>query len=360
MVRFSSFDVYPKTLSEFRQRTFTGAIVSISCTVLIALLTIVELVDFAHVKKTDHLFVDTSRGQQLRININITFPVLPCSVISLDTLDLSGNHAPDQQRTIHKMRLDGAGRRMPPSPPQADDAHAHPTGRRLLFDTHNHGGHHSGGMAGRPDARQFGKPDVLLSKLLAEILPSVIDDKEAIAELRAHIGEGCHIEGSVLVNKVAGNFHFSLAKADHHVLMSVYGKRDSINVSHVIHQISFGEPYPDMINPLDETPKMLYEGSGYFQYYIKVVPTVFEPLRGEPVHTNQYSYTELFRTTSELDKLPAVYFHYELSPIMARVTYARRPYSSFLTGLCAIIGGVVTVAGMIDSALFKLYRPSDR
>merc|ERR1712216_117419 len=146
---------------------------------------------------------------------------------------------------------------------------------------------------------------------------------------------------------MGGNFHFALTKADHHVLMSVYGKRDSINVSHVIHAISFGEPYPDMINPLDDTPKILYEGSGYFQYYIKIVPTTYEPLRGTPVHTNQYSYTELFRTTSELDKLPAVYFHYELSPIMARVTEQRKPLGSFLTGLCAIVGGVYTLSGMV-------------
>ena len=156
--------------------------------------------------------------------------------------------------------------------------------------------------------------------------------------------------------QVAGNFHFSLTKADHHVLMSVYGQRDSINVSHVIHGVSFGEPYPDMVNPLDNTPKILHEGSGYFQYYIKIVPTVYEPLRGAPLHTNQYSYTELFRTVKELDKLPAVYFHYELSPIMAKRTESRKSYSSFLTGLCAIVGGVVTMAGMVDSLLHKINR----
>ena len=355
MVRFSSFDVFPKTLQEFRRRTLTGAIVSITCTVLIALLVCVEFVDFIRVKKSDHLFVDTSRGQQLRINVNITFPALPCSVISLDTLDLSGNHAPDHMRSIVKSRIDGHGRIIRDAGGAPGQAAA--GGRKLLFA----GGPPSGGKGGlklpdgRPfDARQFGRNDLMLSKLLSELLPTVFDDKEAIAELRRHIGEGCHVEGSLQVNKVAGNFHFSLTEADHHVLMTVYGKRDQLNVSHVIHSISFGEPYPDMVNPLDDTPKILHEGSGYFQYHIKIVPTTYEPLRGPPVHTNQFSYTELFRTTHELDKLPAVYFHYELSPIMAKVTEARKPYSSFLTGLCAIAGGVFTVAGMIDSALHRL------
>ena len=121
-------------------------------------------------------------------------------------------------------------------------------------------------------------------------------------------------------------------------------------------QVSFGNPYPDMINPLDNTPKILHQGSGYFQYHIKVVPTVYQPLWGSSVNTNQYSYTELFRTTQDIDKLPAVYFHYELSPIMAKVIESRKSYTSFLTSLCAVVGGVFTVAGMVDSMLHRINR----
>eukprot|EP00966_Prymnesium_polylepis_P230898 5343560-Prymnesium_polylepis.2 len=52
--------------------------------------------------------------------------------------------------------------------------------------------------------------------------------------------------------------------------MSVYHNRESLNVSHVIHSISFGEPYPGIVNPLEGQRKILSDGSGYFQYYIKV------------------------------------------------------------------------------------------
>ena len=142
-----------------------------------------------------------------------------------------------------------------------------------------------------------GKPDALLSKLLAELLPSVFEDKGAIEDLRKHLGEGCHIEGHLLVNKVAGHFPLALQKADHHVLMTVFKRRDALNVSHLVHSISFGEPYPGMRNPLDGQHKVLHNGSGFFQYYIKVVPTIYEPLGATPLRTNQYSYTELFRTT---------------------------------------------------------------
>ena len=35
----------------------------------------------------------------------------------------------------------------------------------------------------------------------------MFEDKEAIAELRKHVGEGCHLDGFMLVNKVAGYLH---------------------------------------------------------------------------------------------------------------------------------------------------------
>lgn len=84
-----------------------------------------------------------------------------------------------------------------------------------------------------------------------------------------------------------------------------------------------GDPYPGIVNPLDGKSKSLEGGSGFSQYYIKIVPTIYEPLRGPVVNTNQYSYNELFRTTRETDKMPAVYFHYEISPIMAKVRRLR-------------------------------------
>ena len=108
-----------------------------------------------------------------------------------------------------------------------------------------------------------------------------------------------------------------------------------------------------MVNPLDHVPKLLDHGSGYFQYYIKVVPTIYESLWGSTTSTNQFSYTELFRTTQEVEKLPAVSFHYEISPIMARISRVRKSLGSFLTGLCAIVGGVFTVAGMVDAAIYR-------
>jgi len=337
----SSFDVYPKTLKEFRQRTVSGALVSVGCMALIGILSAIEVSDLLTTTLVDHLFVDTTRGQRLDIHINISFPALPCSVVTLDTLDMSGNHADDLMRNISKTRLDATG--------AALDTPAAPASRHLLAVQGPQ-------MLPAGALLQLTRSDALLSQLLAHLLPNVFEDKEAIAELRKHVGEGCRLEGTVTVNRVAGNFHFAMSEADHHTLMSVFRDRESLNVSHHIHSIAFGDSYPGLVNPLDGVAKDLSTGSGYFQYYIKMVPTVYEALDGAQTHTNQYSYTELFRTTKETEKMPAVYFHYEISPIMAKFVQSRRPLGHFLTTFCAIVGGVFTVAGLLDSCIHRMSK----
>ena len=43
-----------------------------------------------------------------------------------------------------------------------------------------------------------------------------------------------------------------------------------MNVSHMIHDLSFGPKYPGIHNPLDGTTRIVHETSGTFKYYIKV------------------------------------------------------------------------------------------
>lgn len=81
------------------------------------------------------LFVDTSRGEKLRINMDVTFPDLPCGCasrplsslhkplwpqhilmlpaatdLSVDAMDVSGEHQLDVEHNIFKKRLAADGR----------------------------------------------------------------------------------------------------------------------------------------------------------------------------------------------------------------------------------------------------------
>jgi hypothetical protein len=65
------------------------------------------------------------------------------------------------------------------------------------------------------------------------------------------------------VNKVAGNFHIahgeSIVRDGKHIHQFNPLLAPKFNVSHTIHSISFGDPYPSMpANPLDKGRKFLF------------------------------------------------------------------------------------------------------
>jgi len=191
-----------------------------------------------------------------------------------------------------------------------------------------------------------------------------------MADLQSQKDEGCRVYGHVIVNKVAGNFHFAPGKSfqQHHSHVHdlyPFAGVDSWNTSHIIHRFSFGTLFPGVVNPLDSVNKTLDQtglAGGLYQYFIKVVPTVYQGLDDQMViKTNQYSVTEHFRALSKSHEghgsgLPGVFFMYDISPIMVKFTEHTRSFPHFLTGICAIIGGVFTVAGLLDSLIYNSMR----
>lgn len=72
----------------------------------------------------------------------------------------------------------------------------------------------------------------------------------------AEAGEGCQVSGQLTVNKVAGNFHIahgeSIVRDGRHIHQFNPQEAPGYNISHTIHSVSFGDPYPHMPrNPLD-------------------------------------------------------------------------------------------------------------
>lgn len=79
------------------------------------------------------------------------------------------------------------------------------------------------------------------------------DAEQCIREHRnpstlAKAGEGCRVSGFMRVNKVAGNFHVAMGETHTrgagHVHQFNPSQLGHYNVSHTIHGLSFGEPYP--------------------------------------------------------------------------------------------------------------------
>ena len=68
------------------------------------------------------------------------------------------------------------------------------------------------------------------------------------------------------------------------------------------------------------------------------------------VETNLYSVTEYFKAAEGWSEggLPAVFFIYDLSPIVMEVSDAPKSLGHFLARCLAVVGGVFAVTGMTD------------
>ncbi len=197
-------------------------------------------------------------------------------------------------------------------------------------------------------------------------------------------GEGCQIYGHIEVNKVAGNFHFAPGKSFQQGAMHVhdlfaFGADAFFNMSHTVNKLSFGADFPGQVNPLDGAAAVQSGGHLMYQYFIKVVPTLYKDIRGKLLRTAQFSVTEFPKPVDILSgrTLPGVFCFYDINPIQARPARGRDPreahltrtpcraraaqvrfaetkssFTHFLTSVCAIVGGVFTVSGLIDSFLY--------
>lgn len=64
--------------------------------------------------------------------------------------------------------------------------------------------------------------------------------------------------------------HIRMILSDIVSQLQIFQKSTAVNVSHIIHDLSFGPKYPGIHNPLDGTTRFLHGASGIFKYYIKV------------------------------------------------------------------------------------------
>ncbi|GAA0145598.1 hypothetical protein LIER_36149 [Lithospermum erythrorhizon] len=181
-----------------------------------------------------------------------------------------------------------------------------------------------------------------------------------IQKVKDEEGEGCNIHGSLEVNRVAGNFYFAIGKSIHQSSFNLQDLLDlqsqRYNISHKINNVAFGDYVPGVVNPLDGVSWMQGRPHGMYEYFIKVVPTIYTDIRGHTIDSNQFSVTEHYKTPEEGRSVPGVFFFYDLSPIKVTFTEEHVSFLHFLTNVCAIVGGVYTVAGIVDSFVYHSQR----
>ena len=373
-------DAFPTTKEKHRLRTTSGGTISIIACFVMLFLFFYELGDYWYPPTRDTLLVDTSTGTKMKINFDFTFPNLACAVVNLDATDISGEKQKDVEHNVFKRRLDSQGK-------QVGYHEKHEIGGTIKSIDELHDKPAAVDPSDNRTAVQKEKERKCGSCYGAETDElKCCDTCEQVREayrkkgwsfaVRHNIrqcsregfvdaveqqrGEGCKVYGYIEVPKVAGNFHFAPGtgfRHAHNTVADLFGfTLKKWNVSHVINELSFGDPVPGRKNPLDGTSKFLMAGTGMYQYYAKVVPTDYVYRDGTTTETNQYSVTDHYRkiVSSRARGLPGIFVYYDLSPIKVKIVEEGSRLSGFLTSICAIVGGSFTVMSLLDRVITKL------
>lgn len=186
--------------------------------------------------------------------------------------------------------------------------------------------------------------------------------KDNTIKQELNAGNGCRMESHFTINKVPGNFHVSTHSAR--------SQPESPDMTHLIHKVRFGMDLQEgkdvkgSFNPLEDVDRTAGEALATHNYIVKIVPSVYEDKNGNVRYPYQYtySYREVIQYGHGGRVMPAIWFRYELSPITVRYIEKNKPFYTFLTTVCAIVGGTFTVAGILDSCIFtaaEIFRKAE-
>lgn len=188
--------------------------------------------------------------------------------------------------------------------------------------------------------------------------------------------EGCRVVGKVNVNRIPGNIHFSFHQNENVVFQLRNNGYFNLDLSHKINNFQFDESVPQkalavkqkfrdtsVTNPLEETTMMSDEKNSTFVYFLNVIRTVYDDGAHRNYTLNQYTASK-YRSHTVNEAIPAVYIRYDIAPIYVYYSFRSNSIMHFLVRIIAIIGGVITVAGiavsfMQNSAyhLAKTFKP---
>ncbi|KAK9938405.1 hypothetical protein M0R45_015146 [Rubus argutus] len=177
---------------------------------------------------------------------------------------------------------------------------------------------------------------------------------------------GCRIEGYVRVKKVPGNLIISAHSGTHSFDAS------QMNMSHVISHLSFGRTIAPKV--MSDVKRLIpYLGRSHerlngrsfinhrdiganvtIEHYLQIVKTEVITGRSHKL-IEEYEYTAHSSLIQSIN-IPVAKFHFELSPMQVLITENEKSFSHFITNVCAIIGGIFTVAGILDSILHNTLR----
>jgi len=176
-------------------------------------------------------------------------------------------------------------------------------------------------------------------------------------------GPACRVYGTMEVKKVTGNLH--ITTLGHGYLSWEHTDHALMNLSHVIHEFSFGPYFPRITQPLDNSasvpsaarararsssanrpllPRVREITEAHFhifQYFLSVVSTTYIDAGRRLLSTSSYSVTDMSRVTEHGRGVPGIFFKYDIEPMSLTIRERTTSLVQFLVRLAGIVGGIL-------------------
>lgn len=336
MAGLRTFDAFPKTEEQYKKKSQKGGLSSLLTYLFLIFIAWTEFGNYFGGYVDQQYMVDPDVKESVQINLDL-FVKMPCKWIDIHARDLSmDNKIANEELKFEDMTF------------------------FIPFDTRIN------------DIKEIITPE--LDVILGDAIPAEFREKidtrmyydENDPSTAHHLPtlDGCHVFGSIPVNRLRGELQIT-AKG-HGYGSFDKAPLDKINFAHVINEFSFGDFYPYIDNPLDNSAKFdMEDPRTAFVYHTNVVPTIYQKL-GAEVDTNQYSvgefrYHQNDNSMANVGLVPGIFFKYNFESLTIMVADKRLSFIQFIIRLVAILSFVVYFASwlflLVDVSLVALLGP---
>jgi len=363
--QFRSFDAFAKPIDGVRSKTVEGGVVTVVASTAALLLLVSQL--FLYMQ------VDVRRSLALSQSHPLSF-ILPSSLnptkLILDTSKKNKGGFPDMIHTLSILEKSRIKVSVHVTFPHMNCEH-------LDFS-------HDGASLENGKFLILHGPSAIIKRIPTEFDMAKATGQSTFSKSKQKASsnkDSCSVRGEITVPRIAGEFTISVASsAWQDTVMSVqrglnsgmfefHGSNSKLknnrlpkfhNVSHYIHDISFGDQFPLTINPLSDTMDAIHNqlGIALTTIIVKLIPTKYKKVGRRHRDTYQTSVTKYVVQPETLAAqgsvtLPGLSIQYDYNPLTVIHVETRENVFVFLSSLISIVGGVFVTISLITSFMLK-------
>lgn len=344
-----TLDILPKLDKDYRIGTPAGGILSILSLIATIFLFYIEFKDFLNPPYRQRFLISNARPTgpdgitispeyqpRLYIDMDITFPSIPCYLLHFDALEsITQLSIPLEDKQINFTRIEKRTGRSIGNFPRKFMKTAPIDGCGSCYEAN---------VTKCCNTCSEVFKAYRLDGLPPPDLQNISQCQSVTKLISTMDNEGCRVTSSFHTIKFASEFHISPGLSWYvsgwhvHDLRPFRKSFSSLNLSHIINKLTFSENSNEKM-PLDGFANLQLKANKTWRalYTLDVVDTEYSA-----------SHFEIYNSRSS----PGVIFRYDVSPITAIEYQERDSFVSLFKSFIIIVGGVLMFFRMLDSVLF--------